>query len=605
MFSATMLYAQPAGQRLAESLRNNVVRINPSGFGFIVGEDQGQLYIVTARHVVGDEDSVRITYRPRRVERVATRLSSYQDEDLILLHAEKPFEAFTWERASMAPPDSIKRFKEVWFVGRGEEWFVPTGSAVGTVSLVRANGIIEVDITSVRPGTSGAPMITEDGIIGMVIRDNQMASAEALSIEVIKGAFGPGDNWEGYTWSLQHAPIYTRNKPAVVKVQVNARYNGDAISSCGTGFFISSGGRTGQIITASHVVGDAAWQDPIILVSGVDDNGQPIHREADLFDRDPGLDLALLTVDVRRWRMASVTLGDSDTIEYGDELIGIGYGGGTSHCNDIPGFRIGRVAGPDINNRGHITLFTLEDDTAIRIGDSGGPLFNVEGEVVAMVQQGVPPALAVASTILQDYAATIPSTEDDETDSFTAGTLSMSSASWCSDGLTICWKKRGSFFNGVRLLFEPTWGGYHDEYLGVNEIDNTNEFSRTYRFGAEFNVYRAFVAVQIAFFLPREIEFKGGSHALNALADSTTKRVDTPFAGQVGLSFFDGLVSAGVGYVRYDKDDFNTANEIKKDESGNTVETQIFWDSYLHDQFFYVNVQPVAFVRFLIKQFLR
>jgi S1-C subfamily serine protease len=63
LMSPLAILAQPidqaVGRELAEVLRHNVVSIRTertdggqSGFGFIVGEHQGQLYIVTANHVV-------------------------------------------------------------------------------------------------------------------------------------------------------------------------------------------------------------------------------------------------------------------------------------------------------------------------------------------------------------------------------------------------------------------------------------------------------------------------------------------------------------------------------------------------------------------------
>jgi hypothetical protein len=55
---------------------------------------------------------------------------------------------------------------------------------------------------NVREGTSGAPVITRDGIAGMIVS----LSVEALSIDAIRSAFGKNNVWEAHPWSLRAFP---------------------------------------------------------------------------------------------------------------------------------------------------------------------------------------------------------------------------------------------------------------------------------------------------------------------------------------------------------------------------------------------------------------
>jgi hypothetical protein len=192
-------------------IRTNVVRIDAQpevdkrvpGFGFIVGEDAGQLYIVTANHVVREEDSGKSDSRPavsffsdsnKKYSSVllSTYLTSSQG-DVAVLRVAKP-QGLNWKRDVEATSDT-KRDSEVWFVGRLTEWYVPTRA--GQVNQVDNSGQIAVDDLHVLPGTSGAPLISRDGIVGMVVVDGP-DGARATPMRVIQTAF---ERWN-YPWKL-------------------------------------------------------------------------------------------------------------------------------------------------------------------------------------------------------------------------------------------------------------------------------------------------------------------------------------------------------------------------------------------------------------------
>jgi serine protease Do len=137
--------------------------------------------------------------------------------------------------------------------------------------------------------------------------------------------------------------------------------------SLGSGFIIDS---TGYIVTNRHVVAGAR----AIAVTLA--NGQKL--PAALVGADSKTDLALLKVTPRA-PLPPVTFADSDTIEPGDWVVAIGnpYGLGGSVSAGIVSARDREL------NIGSYDDF-IQTDAAINSGNSGGPLFNLDGEVVGI-----------------------------------------------------------------------------------------------------------------------------------------------------------------------------------------------------------------------------
>src|SRR5215831_8136479 len=128
--AASLALPQNAGgDHMANDLRRNVVRIEAkeNGFGFIVGERSGILYIVTANHVVVDPDKVetqgpakvRVEFFDRRgVKYDAVLLGTHDTyRDLAVLTVRTP-QGLQWTKECLAGPEKQKRGTPVWFVGR-------------------------------------------------------------------------------------------------------------------------------------------------------------------------------------------------------------------------------------------------------------------------------------------------------------------------------------------------------------------------------------------------------------------------------------------------------------------------------------------------------
>ncbi|HVJ33863.1 MAG TPA: DegQ family serine endoprotease [Terriglobia bacterium] len=138
-------------------------------------------------------------------------------------------------------------------------------------------------------------------------------------------------------------------------------------TSLGSGFIIDP---TGYIVTNNHVVENA---DEIMVVMHDD-----TELKAKLIGRDPKTDLALLKVDAGK-PLPYVKWGDSAAMRIGDWVLAIGnpFGLGGSVTAGIVSARQRDI------NAGPYDDF-IQTDASINRGNSGGPMFNMDGEVVGI-----------------------------------------------------------------------------------------------------------------------------------------------------------------------------------------------------------------------------
>ena len=140
-----------------------------------------------------------------------------------------------------------------------------------------------------------------------------------------------------------------------------------SVQSLGSGFVIDA---TGIIITNNHVIASA---DEILV-----DFADGTQLEADVIGTDPKLDIAVLQVSPES-PLVAVQFGDSDKIRVGDWALAIGnpFGQGSSVSLGIVS-----AINRDIN-AGPYDNF-IQTDAAINRGNSGGPLFNMAGDVIGI-----------------------------------------------------------------------------------------------------------------------------------------------------------------------------------------------------------------------------
>ncbi len=136
--------------------------------------------------------------------------------------------------------------------------------------------------------------------------------------------------------------------------------------SLGSGFIIDA---NGLVVTNDHVI-DEADEVEVVLQDGT-------VLPAEIIGRDPATDLAVLRVDAGA-PLPFVSFGDSDTLRVGEWVVAIGnpFGFGGSLTAGVVSAQ-GRDIGGRYDNY-------LQSDVAINQGNSGGPLFNMDGEVIGV-----------------------------------------------------------------------------------------------------------------------------------------------------------------------------------------------------------------------------
>lgn len=137
-------------------------------------------------------------------------------------------------------------------------------------------------------------------------------------------------------------------------------------NALGSGFVISA---DGYIVTNNHVI-DGADEIEIEFYSGKT-------LPAEVVGTDPKTDIALLKVDSED-AIPFVKFGDSDKARVGDWVLALGnpLGQGFSASSGIVSARNRELSGTYDDY--------LQTDAAINRGNSGGPLFNLKGEVVGV-----------------------------------------------------------------------------------------------------------------------------------------------------------------------------------------------------------------------------
>ncbi len=167
------------------------------------------------------------------------------------------------------------------------------------------------------------------------------------------------------------------------------------VSSLGSGFVID--GKEGLIVTNNHVIADADE----IVVNFHDGSKLKVDK---VIGRDQKSDLALLKVTPKT-ALVDAKFGSSDKLKVGDWVMAIGnpFGlGGTVTVGIISAKQ------RDINTGPYDDF--LQTDAAINRGNSGGPLFNMDGEVIGVNTAIISPtggSIGIGFAIPSDVATNV------------------------------------------------------------------------------------------------------------------------------------------------------------------------------------------------------
>lgn len=181
---------------------------------------------------------------------------------------------------------------------------------------------------------------------------------------------------------LSLTDLYKNNKDSIVLVRV---FDQKEVHT-GTGFIYND---EGYILTAGHIFEGISPHAQIIVKTIVDQSEHPaelVYHE--YIEKLTIHDIALLKIDVSTYK--PVTIGSSDKIEIGEQVATIGNPHGleqTLSSGIISNIRIPK----DIHKSGETEIKYLDGkiiQTTVPIsnGNSGGPLFNSQGEVIGIIQ---------------------------------------------------------------------------------------------------------------------------------------------------------------------------------------------------------------------------
>src|SRR5688572_26970100 len=164
--------------------------------------------------------------------------------------------------------------------------------------------------------------------------------------------------------------LYQQVLPGVVSIRAG--------SSLGSGFVFDS---EGHVITNQHVV-DGETDVEVAFASGFRAHGTVIGTDADA-------DVAVIQVDAPADQIHPLAIGDSSTLNVGEQVVAIGnpFGlNGTMTLGIVSG--LGRTQAASVSPEGgqFSTADIIQTDAAINPGNSGGPMFNLDGEVVGINQ---------------------------------------------------------------------------------------------------------------------------------------------------------------------------------------------------------------------------
>ena len=239
-----------------------------------------------------------------------------------------------------APVKKKKSGKGKRFFGRLFTFLLGAAVALGGVYAVQQQAVLRMQAL-------------EDRI--MVLQEELEAQRENSSGNSVSGTPNVGENG-----GLTPGQVYAMNEKSVVLIDTDV--------ATGSGFILS---QDGYVVTNHHVI-EGAGTIHVVLY----DNSS---YTAQLVGSDANNDIAVLKMESEGFQ--AVVLGSSDDLIVGDQVAAIGNPLGELTST----LTVGYVSAKErdvYSDSGSINM--IQTDCAINSGNSGGPLFNMKGEVVGI-----------------------------------------------------------------------------------------------------------------------------------------------------------------------------------------------------------------------------
>ncbi len=180
---------------------------------------------------------------------------------------------------------------------------------------------------------------------------------------------------------------------AVVVVE---SYSGNEQITSGSGFIYKTVGEKAYIVTNTHVI-DEADKVYVTFTNGA-------RKEATVVGKDEYSDIAVLSLD-KEYILKVATLGSSEKMKLGDTVFTIGAPIASEYSGTVTrGILSGkdRMVEVSINSTNDFVMKVIQTDAAINSGNSGGPIANINGEVIGIT------SLKLVSTGVEGIGFAIP-----------------------------------------------------------------------------------------------------------------------------------------------------------------------------------------------------
>jgi hypothetical protein len=127
----------------------------------------------------------------------------------------------------------------------------------------------------------------------------------------------------------------------------------------------------------------------------------------------------------------------------------------------------------------------------------------------------------------------------------------FTSERWCADSGTACWRspRESSWFNGVRFIAEFDLRFVFQPGTNRFEVEGLQALPKL---AVEVNIYKSWVALQLAVTAPGTVHLDSASASRNRLALNGDGAVRTDMGYTLSLSFLDSSIATGFGRLNYD-----------------------------------------------------